>query len=36
MDRATLILVFSFLVLVFGIYIVLILTQRRFQLEDKE
>jgi hypothetical protein len=36
MDRATLILIFSFLVLVAGIYIVLILTQRRFQLEDKE
>jgi hypothetical protein len=34
MDKASLILVFSFLILVGGLYIVLGLTQRRFQLED--
>ena len=34
MDKPTLILVFSFLVLVAGLYIVLGITQKRFQLED--
>ena len=35
MDRGTLILIFSFLILVGGFYIALGLTQKRFQLEDK-